>query len=492
MSLDPRTPVLVGVAAVSQRHEDPQRAPEAIKLMTRALEHAADDAGNYDLLTMADSVRVPRGLWDYSDPGRLVADRLVGNRARTELAEIGVLQTTLLGGAARDIAAGKADVVLVTGGEAKYRSRRAEITGKRLSITLQPASARPDVVLKPADEIMHPLEIEHGLVMPVGQYAMIENATRAAAGLSIEEHRREIARMWSDFSRVAAGNPAAWNRSVVAADTIREASDTNRMLAFPYAKLHNSNWNVDQAAGLILCSVEAARRYGIAEDRWVFPLAVAESNFMQPISARGQVHRSPGFAHAGARVLTHAGLTIDEVAHLELYSCFPVAVRVQAAEMGIAAARQLTVTGGMAFAGGPLNNFVLQGLVRTAELLRAERGSHALLTAVSGMLTKQGVSLWSSQPPAQSFAFDDVSADVERDVDTRDVVAPEDGHATVATYTVMYDGAEPVRALLLCDLDGGRRTMVATDDRDLAATMTREEPCGRRVKIVGGRCAGIA
>ena len=65
--------------------------------MVQALELAADDAGSRGLLARADSVRGPRGFWNYRDPCRLVADALGVMDARTEVAQIGVLQTTLLG-----------------------------------------------------------------------------------------------------------------------------------------------------------------------------------------------------------------------------------------------------------------------------------------------------------------------------------------------------------------------------------------------------------
>src|SRR5262249_28463316 len=151
---------------------------------------------------------------------RLIAARVGAAAARTQLAEIGVLQTTLFGGAADAIASGAADVVLVAGGEAKYRSLREQITGKAAPSTPQ-VGVEPDEVLRPAREIWSPLEEELGLLMPVTQYAMIENALRRADGMSLDEHRTEIARLWADFSRVAAGNPAAWSRQVRGAAELR-------------------------------------------------------------------------------------------------------------------------------------------------------------------------------------------------------------------------------------------------------------------------------
>ena len=490
MSLDPRTPVLVGVGAVQQRCDDWRDALEPIELMVAALERAAADAGSRSLLARANSIRVPRGFWDYSDPARLIAERVGAHRARTQLAEIGVLQTTLLGAAAFAIASGAEQVVLVAGGEAKYRALRAQLCGVQAPMTEQ-VGVEPNRVLRPEREIWSPLEEDLGILMPVTQYSMMETALRHAEGLSIDAHRREVGQLWADFSRVASANPNAWNRDPQRAEDIAYPRGSNRMLAFPYTKLHTSQWNVDQAAGLILCSVEAARAAGVPEDRWVFPLAVAESNHMVPLSARPQFHRSPGFRIAGQRALEIAGLDVDALAHLELYSCFPVAVRIQARELGIARGRDLTVTGGMAFAGGPLNNFVLQALVRMTEILRADHRV-GMLTAVSGMLTKQGVSLWSAQPPARAFQFADVTPEVAAEVQPVEVIGDYHGRATVAAYTVLFERDAPVRAVMICDLPDGRRTLAATTAPEFAAAMPEQEFCGRAVDIASGRVATAA
>ena len=201
------TPVLVGACAVQQRCEHPDEGKEPVELMVRALEGAAEDAGSRALLGLADGVRVPHGFWDYSDPGRLIAERVGASGARTQLTKLGVLQTTLLGRAAADIAGGRARVVLVAGGEAKHRARRAEILGVRERRTVQTGAA-PDEVLEPHREVVHPRELELRIAMPVNQYAIVENALRAADGRSLADHRDEIARLWSGMSEVASRNPA--------------------------------------------------------------------------------------------------------------------------------------------------------------------------------------------------------------------------------------------------------------------------------------------
>jgi acetyl-CoA C-acetyltransferase len=491
-ALDPRTPVLVGAGVVQQREDDFDEALEPAELMIAALERAAEDAGARALLARADSIRAPRGLWDYADPCRIVAERLGATGARTEVSEVGVLQTTLFGRAAQDIARGRADVVLLTGGEARYRAKRAAAAGREEGLARQPAGVEPDSVLRPSGMIVSELEIRAHLTFPVRGFAMIENALRAAEGVPLDVHRREVAELWAAMSRVAAVNPHAWSPNPVSAEEIREARDRNPMLAFPYTKLHVSQWNVDQAAGLVLCSLETARALGIPRKRWVFPLAVADSNHMLPLPQRRALHRSPGFARAGERALARARCEVADLAHLELYSCFPVAVRVQTRELGIPEGRRPTVTGGMAFAGGPLNNFVLQAQARMTHVLRGDPGSVGLVTAVSGILTKQGVSLWSTEPRGQGFRFDDVSAETAADVEPVQVVAEARGTAHIASYTVLCEGEKPSQSILLCDLEDDRRALVASQDEDLARSLLREEACGRRVRLSPGGDVALA
>jgi acetyl-CoA C-acetyltransferase len=289
------------------------------------------------------------------------------------------------------------------------------------------------------------------------------------------------------MSEVAAANPEAWNRERVSAETVRDASANNRMLAFPYTKLHNSQWNVDQAAALVLSSLEVARAHGVPASRCVFPLAAAESNHMVSLSQRRPFHRSPGFAHAGRAALSRAGLAIGDVALRELYSCFPVAVRLQCRELGISEAAALTVTGGMAFAGGPLNNFVLQAAVRMAQLLRDGPGAAGLLNAVSGFLTKQGVTLWSSAPPERPFGFDDVTDAVARETEEIALDESARGAASCVSYTVQFEGDRPARTLFVCDLPDGRRALAASADSALAEHAMTSELCGARLRLVDGR-----
>jgi acetyl-CoA C-acetyltransferase len=488
VTIDDRTPVLVGSGAASQRLDEPGSGREALGLMVAAAEAAGRDAGAPDLLRRVGLVLVPQGTWHYHDAGRLVADRIGASGATTLYALLGVLQTTLFGTAARAIASGDLDAALVVGGEAKWRSSRAHRAGLEASST-DDAGAVPSQTVGPEDPIISRAEIEAGLVAPVSQYALLENARRHADGQKPDDHADRVARLWARFSAVAADNPRAWNRRPVSAEVIATPGPENRPLALPYNRWHVSQWNVDQAGAQLLCSVATARALGVTEDRWVFPHAVVDANHMVPVSERAVLDRSPGFAVAGREAFALAGTGPDELEHVDLYSCFPIAVRAQARELGLAEDRQLTVTGGMTFAGGPLNNYVLQSAHTMVDRLRHDPDALGLLTAVSGMLTKQGVSVWGARPPANGFRDADVSAEVARATPRRPVTARWRGRAVLASYTVV--AGEAATAVALADVPGdgdtgpAGRALATSTDPVLVTAMGQGEWCGRAVDLDG-------
>ena len=480
------TPVLVGVASVQQKIDDHECALEPVALMEQALRDAAVDAGCMQLLSLADEILVPKSLWSYTDPGRLLADALGAHSAKTLLAEFGILQQSLLTRACQRIQDSDAKVMLVAGGEARFRALCASRAGGEAFETPQ-NNIQPDITLRPEAEMWSSVESDSGLGMPVGYYAILDSALRHKQGLSVRQHRDQMANMYARLSVLAADNPDAWSDQGLSADYIRDHSVANRMLAFPYTKLHNSQWNVDQAAGLILCSAGLAETLGIERSKWVFPQAFTESNFMSVVSSRKDLGASPGFRITGQAAMELADVNFNDIRLCELYSCFPYAVRVQLEEFGLDVQRDVSVTGGMTFGGGPLNNFMFQSTVKMAQLLRKSPAEVGLVTTVSGMLTKQACALWSASPGSKGWSCVDVTDQVRAKTEVCELVANYRGKGSVAGYTVLYRGAEPWRAVAVFDLPAGQRTVAFSEDSAMMADMMTQECCGGSYSVAEGR-----
>ncbi|MCC6197585.1 MAG: acetyl-CoA acetyltransferase [Burkholderiales bacterium] len=435
------------------------------------------------LLAGVHRIGVPKGRWRYRNPGGELARAIGADHAVSLLASVGVLQQTLIGDACRAIVEGDADTTLVVGGDTGYRILRAQIQGARAHERQQDDA--PLISLAPKDELLHPAELRAGIKMPVGLYAIMESAYRARNRWSVDEHRDRLAAMYGRFSEIAAENPAAWNRRRIDPDTIRNASERNPMQAFPYTKLHCSTWNVDQAGALLFCSAKRADDLGIPLEKRIYPVASTESNDMAAVTSRGDLAACPGARIAARAALDAGDLSLSDVELVDLYTCFPVAVEAYAAEIGLPLSRDLTVTGSMAFAGGPYNNYVIQATCRIAELLRQGRGRHGLVSSVSGVLTKQAFGVWSREPARNGFVLRDVSEDVNRATKTVPIVELATGDAAIAGYTVLYERGEPRRGVAVVDAVGGR-AIVQSKDPTIMARMESVELCGTVVRLADG------
>ncbi len=483
--IDPRTPVLVGVGT-AHRPVDGSAAIEAVELMVDAALAAGDDAGARRLVADAAMVAVPEGTWSYPDAARIVAGRVGAVDARTVRADIGVPQTAPVAVALDRIRRGEIDVALVVGGEGMASSQAAQRAGTAIVETPQDGSV-PDERWSPEGEIMADAEVQAGMWSPVEQYACIENALGHAESQSFDAQLDDIAALWARFNDVATRNPLAAFPTPRTAAQLRVPGPGNRPLASPYAKWHVSQWAVDQAAALLLCSAAAARAAGVPSDRWVFPHACVESSHAVALSQRTEMHRWPAMRVLGDAVSAHLRRPLAEVEVQEIYSCFPVAVRVQQRELGLDPRATPTVTGGMTFAGGPLNNFTYQATAEVVRRLRDRPEALGMVTTVSGLLTKPGITVWGARPPAELLVAD-CAAEAAVATGVVDSTHTATGVATVVTATATYDGDVPTRAFVVADLDDGRRWVGVCHDASWAVAASRREVIGTVVEVHGTRC----
>jgi acetyl-CoA C-acetyltransferase len=485
-ALDPRTPVIIGVGQYVHRADTLAEGIEPVELMERAVSAAVADAG-LDGPPAADAVRVVGQLsWRYGNTPRMLAERLGLSPTHLDYTTMGGNSPqSLVNATALDILAGAVDVAVLSGGEATRTRSRARKAGVELPWPKSPDGDEPTIVGEDLEMNLQ-AEIDRGIYLPVQIYPMFETAIRAASGRSVEEHRAHLGRLWSDLSVVASQNPYAWTRDARTPDEIVTVSDANRMIGLPYPKLMNSNNDVDMGAAVIMCSVDAAQRLGVAADRWVFPHAGTDCHEHNYVSHRDSFTRTPAVEIGGRRVLELAGVDIDDVSIIDLYSCFPAAVQLGAASLGIdTAERQWSRTGGLPFAGGPWNNYVMHAIATVVTELRERPGDRGLVWANGGYATKHAFGVYSTEPPANGFRHakpqDEIDALPRRELALPDEAA---GPATIEAYTVMFSrDASPEQSIASCLLDDGRRAWGTSTDPDVAAAMCDGEWVGRPVDL---------
>lgn len=484
-AIAPNTPVIIGVGFCQNKSDSAADCPEPYQLMASAVRDAAANAKDDGLLAQIDSISVEQGMWQYKNPGKLVADSIGCPAAKSILSDLGVLQLNPLFDLFEAVENGKTRLGVVTGGEAKYRELRARIDGVTVSNTEQgDDTPAPDIYHPTPDPFATDAEAQAGIFMPVELFAVIESALRHHQGLGVEEHRDKIASLYSDFSKIAAKNPHAWSQDVIPAEEIRNPVGKNAMLAFPYTKKHNSQWNVNQAVAIMVCTVATARELGIDESRWIFPVSAVQSRHVVCLAEQKTLYSHPGTVMAGERAYALAGITSRDIFAADLYSCFPAAVQSFAYDLKLEGVCPWSVTGSMAFAGGPYNHGALDGVARMVEVLREQDEPRFGLTSnLSGIFGKQAVAIFSNAPGPQGYCFEDVTeavAAIDKPVPS---ITGYAGPATIVGYTVVFNKEGVSHGFAYVETPEGKRTVAKSLDKPLLGQMTREEFVGRTVTV---------
>jgi acetyl-CoA C-acetyltransferase len=497
-----QTPVLIGAGQFTYRGKA-EVAPTPMDLMTTAAERAAKDAGlDASALARIDALGVvgftidaPGGLERLSfprlkNPPKSLAKRFGATPSHTIYSHMGGNSPQqMINRLCERIARGESQFALAVGAEFLGSLMKRLRAGMPFPADYGDDEAEaPERIGDPRPGVS-PQEAAHGLNFPVNTYPLFENALRARDGRSLQDHQKRLGALFAPFTKVAAHNPEAWFPIERSAEELITVTDANRMISFPYPKYLNAIMEVDQSAGVLIASVKMARELGVPQDRWVFLHGCADaSDLWNPID-RQNFHSSPAMRLTGQQAFEMAGIGLDKIDYIDLYSCFPVAVEVGAEELGLSLddPRGFTVTGGLPYAGGPGNNYAMHSIAVMMDRLRQKPGSWGLCTANGWYLTKQSTGVYSTTPIKGGWARQDPKV-LQREIDALphpEVVEKPEGRASIETYTVCHS-REGYRMGIVIGRDAQGRRFIANTPADQATLMDLESREGvGRTGMVG-------
>jgi acetyl-CoA C-acetyltransferase len=485
-----RIPVVVASGQAIERLD----LVSPVDLMERACEEALADAtglrGAIERLSVV-NVMTRAG----PAPASELARRLGVDAPVREVSTIGGnTPQWLVNRASSDIAQGRLSATLIAGAEAIRSSRARRTAG---------LPHDPGATDLPADPVVGddasgvgPAESAIGLLLPVHVYPMLESVLASRAGHDGPSHRRDMGRLLAPLTAVAADHPFAWFPVRRGATEIATPSPDNRIVCEPYTKLMTAFLGSDQGAALVVCSLAAARRAGV-DDRAVFVWSGAEAVDVRFPASRPDLGRSPAIAAAGRALFDAASAAagpaatvgVDDLEWLDIYSCFPSAVEMATAALGVArdGRRGLTVTGGLPYFGGPGNNYTTHAIATMTDHLRhATPGCLGMATGVGWFVTKHALGIYGSTPPPEGFRRGDTAAAQSLIDDSAVETALEVDEATPAVVlaaTVARDHqGHPTDAPLIARLPDGRQMALAPADDEVVEAMGALDVPG----LVGG------
>lgn len=502
--MDPRTPILVGCGQITDTTGQPSSDRSRVAFCTEAANLALEDTratiGGHALGHEIDAIVVMEFFSDISprfaspfgrsiNPPVSVANRLHAHPRQALYAHSGGnMPQYMVNRFAEEIARGETELAMICGAELLRSTQNARRAGLKLDWNEDPGGGEParigDSRFGFSEE-----EARHELRAAIHFYPLIENAIRGGRHRDVPEHMAAMGRLFERLATVAKDNPLATRRQGYSAHDLSTISDDNRWICFPYPRLMNANAIIDQAAAVLLTSVEKAREWGIPQDRWVFLHGCADGTDTWVVSEREALDASPAIKGCTRVALDMAGRRLDDVDAFDLYSCFPSAVEMAMKELGLSDddPRPISVTGGLPFFGGPGNNYVTHSIAEMMNVVRARPGSFGLVTANGMYLTKHSAGLYSTEPTDGPWRREDPKRlQAELDRRPRRRVNPQPaGSGTIETYCVTYGKDAPEKAYIIGRLDesGDRFIAMSGDDPRLLNDMVAREQLGRKVTV---------
>jgi len=384
---------------------------------------------------------------------------------------------------ANAIGAGEARMVLLAGAEAISTQRRLMNSGETRDWSEEVGGQLEDRGY--GDTLTGSDLPRHGARTPISLYALFENARRGRLGLSRDDYRLEMARLFAPFTEVAAGNPHAMSREILSVSDLATITASNRLTSDPFPRRVVARDQANQGAAVLLTSAGLARELGVPEDRLVYLRGGADARERAPME-RADLSRSPAAVMAVRQALEAADATLADIDLFDFYSCFPIAVFNVRDGLGMAAddPRPLTVTGGLPYFGGAGNNYSMHAIAAMVRVLRARPRAKGLVAANGGFLSKYSVGIYSGVA-ARWRPFGSAALQAEIDAWEAPVTTPGEGWGAVETYTIDYSGAAPVGMVVGRLDEGGARFAARTDpdDETIGRRMILEEPLGGRVRV---------
>ncbi len=479
MSIDNNTPILVGVGQITEAvPEDLTTASSHADLAAQAAKLALQDAGGEALADHIDTIvgvrtfanSTPTYACPFGDSNNF--PRSVGNRIganpKQAIYEIvgGQSPQKLVGEFFEKLHAGDTEMVLLAGGEVMANIKVASKQKVKLDWRETVDGQLEDRGMTDGEHLITRLEFEHKLMQPIQFYGLMEQARRGDKQQDLENYSKDMGECFSKLSQVAANNPLSVNQQAYDCDTLITPADDNKMLTSPYTKHLVAKDGVNQAAALLLTTVGKAKQLGIDEKQWVYLHGYADTK-ERVLLKRNKIGHSKAMEQALLGSLEAAGKTTADLAHMDIYSCFPIVVNEAKDILNIANddPRPLTQTGGLAFFGGPGNNYTMHGIAALVETLRADPGSYGLAYGNGGWMSKHSAGIYSTTPPADGWQACDssslqavVNADPQPEVD----YAPE-GEAVLEAYTVNYFQGKPLNSVVIGRLKHNQKRFYASN-----------------------------
>ena len=383
------------------------------------------------------------------------------------------------------ISRGDRDVVLLVGAEALANQkalRRANVKADWRDTSQGQIDDRPANI----SDIIDTEQIKNQLIHIPAIYSLFETARRGRLGLGRKEYTRACGELFAPFSDMASKHVCAMFPQSYDAPSIGQVTDKNTTVTDCYTRAMVAKDGVNQGTAIVMMSEDKAKALGIDRSKWVYPVSGSSATEL-PIYKREDLGGSVAMKASYDAAFQSAALDISDVTHMDIYSCFPIAVFSACEALGIKTddPRGLTVTGGLPFFGGAGNNYSSHGIINIVKALRDTPNGVGLVGANGGFLSKHSAGLYAKSAPVNGWQEADKAA-LAKTVTAQsspDIAIHAEGTARIETFSVEFNRKGAKRGYVIGRLLDDHRFYAYADDADTIQTLLERDPLRRKIFV---------
>lgn len=206
---------------------------------------------------------------------------------------------------------------------------------------------------------------------------------------------------------------------------------------------------VNLAAACIVTTTSYARKLGIPESKWVYPLSGAGTSDAAQFWNRPNFHTSPSISRSLDTALSLAQISVSKIDLFDFYSCFPIVPKLAAQHLGlpiIGGQKSLTLLGGLTSFGGAGNNYSMHALTAMTRAIREGKGRTGLVLCNGGVLSYQYVVVLSKAPRTNgAYPQANPLPHETTDVEVPEIAEHPEGEATIEVSSLSSNTMRNVR-----------------------------------------------
>jgi acetyl-CoA C-acetyltransferase len=149
--------------------------------------------------------------------------------------------------------------------------------------------------------------------------------------------------------------------------------------------------------------------------------------------------------------------------------------------------RDLTLTGGLSFFGGPFSSYSMHSIVTAVNLIQKKPSMKIMILANGGYNTSESIGIYGNKPPARPWQENDYSY-IQQKINAKTLPEPIEraaGNLTIEAYTIIFDRKSlPEWGVVMGHLESGERTLaLIIADTETLLKLDQQELVGQTFQV---------